>query len=222
MANKDKIKDQSKYSWQRFWMDLGRIVLIPYYLVLRMKCYDLNKCKYSKKLRGGALVLANHSSFCDPFYVGRAFWYRRMYFMAADVVMKNPFIRVLLTGMGCVSINRESYDIQAIKKIIALAKGGQTVAIFPQGTVDREHDMQQIKNGALLIALQAGVPLVPIYTHKRKSVWEQQVTVIGEPLVIEKKMPSMAEINQYSEELLSRMKKCNEVYKEIMEEKKHA
>lgn len=202
-------------------MDLGRIVLIPYYLQLRMDIYDTQKHKYHKKLRGGALILANHSSFCDPFYIGRAFHYRRMYFMAADVVMKNPLIRILLTGMGCVSIHRETYDIQAIKKITALAKDGQTVAIFPQGTVHRDNEMQEIKNGALLIAIQAGVPLVPIYTCKRSHFYSKQIAVIGETLQIDQKMPSLAEIDRYSAELLHRMQDCQRIYNEIMEENKH-
>lgn len=222
MENKAKNKKQRKYSWQMFWMDLGRIVLIPYYLILRMKKYDLDKRKYRRKLWGGALILANHSSYCDPFYVGRAFWYRRMYFLAADVVLKNRFIGTLLRGMGCISINRETYDIEAIKKVVATAKNGHTVAIFPQGTVHRDHQLQEIKNGALLIAIQAKVPLVPIYTEKRSSFWTSQVCVVGEPLVIEKKMPSIAEINAYSDEILHRMQRCREVYEQIMEEKKHA
>ena len=222
MKSKAKNKTGYRYTWQQFFMDLGRIILIPYYLILRMKLYDLSKNKYSAKLRGGALIISNHSCFCDPFFVGRAFWYRRMYFLAADVVKHNFFIGTLLKGMGCIFINRETYDLQAIKKVISTAKRGHTVAIFPEGTVHRDHAMQEIKNGALLIAIQAGVPLLPIYTQKKSRFLEQQITVVGEPLVIDKKMPSMAEIDQYSEELLRRMQKCREVYNELMEERKHA
>lgn len=202
-------------------MDVGRIILIPYYLFLRMKIYDTQKQEYREKLRGGALILANHSSFRDPFYVGCAFRYRRMYFMTADVVMKNPLVRILLTGMGCVSINREAYDIQAIRKITALAKDGQTVAIFPQGGVHRDNDMQEIKNGAILIAIQAGVPLVPIYTCKPKHFYNRQIAVIGETLHIDRRMPSLAEIDRYSAELLHRMQNCQHIFNELTEGKTH-
>lgn len=195
--------------------------MIPYYLFLRMDLYDTKKKKYREKLRGGALILANHSSFLDPFYIGCAFRHRRMYFMTADVVMKHPIVRILLTGMGCVSINRESYDIQAIKKITALAKDGQTVAIFPQGSVHRDNDMQEIKNGAILIAIQAGVPLVPIYTCKPKHFYHRQIAVIGEALHIEQKMPSLAEIDRYSAELLYRMQDCQRIFNELTEGKTH-
>jgi len=222
MENKAKNRSKAKYTWQRFFMDIGRFVLIFYYMILPMKVYGVDKQKYRKKLRGGALILANHTSYSDPFYVGRAFAYRRMYFMAADVVLKNRFIGILLKGMGCIPINRETYDIRAIKRIISLAKEGQTIAIFPQGGVHRDNSIQEIKNGAALIAVQAGVPLVPMYIHKRKSFFDKAVTVVGEALVIEKKMPSMVEIDQYSEELLKRMQQCREVYDELMEERKHA
>ena len=202
-------------------MDIGRIVLIPYYLQLRMNVYGWDKKKYRKKLRGGALILCNHASYADPFYVGRTFWYRRMYFLAADIVMRNSFISLLLKGMGCIPINRESYDLQAIKNVIATAKRGHTVAIYPEGTVHRDHNLQAIKNGALLIAIQAKVPMIPVYTQKRSSFWEKQITVVGEPLVIEEKMPSMAKIDEYSEEMLKRMQKCREIYEEIVEDRKH-
>lgn len=222
MANNAQNKNRHMRAFQRFWMDLGRIVITPYYLYLRMRVYDLQKRKCKQKLKGGALILANHSSFCDPLYVSRMFWYRRVHFMTADVVMKKPIVRILLSGMGCVPINREGYDIQAIKRIVALAKSGETIAIFPQGGLHRDNEMQEIKNGALLIALQAGVPLVPVYTQKRKHFLHKQIAVIGEALQIDTKMPSMAQLNQYSEELLHRMQKCKEIYKEITEEQAHA
>ena len=222
MESKAKNKPKAKYTWQRFFMDLGRFVLIFYYMILPMKIYGVDKQKYRKKLRGGALILANHTSYSDPFYVGRAFAYRRMYFMAADVVLKNRFIGTLLKGMGCVPINRETYDLKAIKRIIALAKEGQTVAIFPQGGVHRDNSIQEIKNGAVLIAVQAGVPLVPMYIHKRRNFFDRPITVVGESLAIDKKMPSMAEIDAYSEEMLHRMQKCREIYDEIVEDRKHA
>jgi len=222
MENKSKNKTKAKYTWQKFFMDLGRFVLIFYYLVLPVKIYGVDKQKYRKKLRGGALILANHTSYSDPFYVGRTFWYRRMYFMAADVVLKNRFIGILLKGMGCISINRESYDIQAIKKFISCAKEGQTIAIFPQGSVHRDNSIQEIKNGAVLIAVQAGVPLIPMYIHKRRNLFDRPIVVIGEKLVIDKKLPSLSDITVYSQELLHRMQNCQDVYNEIVEDRKHA
>ena len=64
------------------------------------------------------------------------------------------------------------------------------------------------------------LPLGPI--DQWHSPYQPCSAFAGEPLFIDKKMPSMAEIDAYSEEILCRMKQCREVYEEMMEDKKHA
>lgn len=199
-------------------MDMGRLVcsvLLPYF---RMKRIRPDGSKYKEKLKGGAIIAANHTGFSDPFIMGVAFWYRRLFFLAAKEVMINSFIGVLLKGMGCIKIDRDISDINAIRKCVDILKDGKLLGMFPQGGIKRDGEMDKIKSGAVLIALQAGVPIIPMYSADKKHWWSRKTVVIGEPIncrdYCQKKFPSLADMEKLSEILLDRMLECENAVKE--------
>lgn len=217
--NNSQNKKKSPFELRHLPMDIGRIICTPCTLAFRMKRVGLDGKKYDKRLRGGNLIVANHERFSDPFVVGTCFWYRRTFCLAAEVVMKNPLVAFLLKGMGCIRIDRTISDIEAIKKSVSLLKEGHVLVMFPQGGIDRSGEMDKVKGGSIIIAMQAGVPIVPMYTRKRKHWYNRQLAVIGEPLVCseicKKKFPSITDIETLSAELLKRMEECREVYDRI-------
>ena len=81
-------------------MDMARllyVLLLPYY---RLRRRTPEGKKYKARLRGGAVIAANHSAFADPFVMGAAFWYRRMYWMAAETVVRGKLQGPLLKAAG--------------------------------------------------------------------------------------------------------------------------
>ena len=106
--------------------------------------------------------------------------------------------------------------MQAIRKTISLLKEGHTVTVFPQGGIDRNDEMQSIKSGAILMALQAKVPIVPVYVHKPDEKDRRNVVVIGEPVRAhipdDGGMASMADIANATELVLSKMEECRAYY----------
>lgn len=199
-------------------MDIGRLVcsvLLPYF---RMKRLCPDGSKYKGHLKGGAIIAANHTGFLDPFIMGTAFWYRRLFFLAAKEVMLNPFIEFLLKGMGCIKIDRDISDINAIRKCTDVLKEGRLLGMFPQGAINRDGEMDKIKSGAVLIALQAGVPIVPMFCAPKKHWWSRKVVVIGEPIncrdYCQKKFPSLADMENLSNILLEKMTECENAAKE--------
>ena len=121
------------FDLRRLPQDMARLVcacLVPLY---RMKRLTPEGEKYRGFLRGGAVVAANHSSFQDPFVVGVTFWYRRMFFLVAEIVMVGWLRRLLLKGVGAVEIDRNGADIEAIRKSVDILKRGHLLTVFPQG-----------------------------------------------------------------------------------------
>ena len=211
-------KKQGKFvSWRLIPMDLARLVLLWLPLFFRFRRYDTAGAKYKKKIRGGALIVANHSSMTDPFLVWACLWYRRVSFLAAEAVMRNPIIAWLLRGCGCIKIDRNISDIEAVRKAVDVLQDKRIVAMFPQGAITHEEEFSQIKSGAILIALRAGVPIVPMYSNRKNTPWYRPtVVVMGEPLdcrdYCKKKMPTMAEIEAASAALLDRLEECRKTY----------
>ncbi|HZC28480.1 MAG TPA: lysophospholipid acyltransferase family protein [Gaiellaceae bacterium] len=114
---------------------------------------------------GGFVLAANHTSNFDPWPLGLPLWPRRfLRFMAKSELYWWPLGR-LISAVGGFPVRRGARDIQAIQTAIELARGGDVVAMFPEGTrrakgLRKKHEARA-HTGAARIALDADVPLVP-------------------------------------------------------------
>ncbi len=208
----------------KFPMDLGRFFCLPCLAMFRVKKISTSGERPLRLPSGGVMIVANHTGFADPFIMGSAFWYRRIHFLAAEVVMKNPFLAMLLRGMGCIKIDRRAFDIEAIKKSVSVMKEGRVLTVFPQGELHKDGDIESIKSGAVLMAMQAGVPIIPIYSRAPRHWYSRRVAVIGEPFLCSdyctKRFPSAADTERVSLELLNRISECERAFELYTEEKK--
>ncbi len=208
-----KNKFQRIFNIKKLPMDLGRffISVLPIYFRVR-KHYVSKEARESLKIDDGAILVANHTGFADPFKVGCCIWHRRMHFIAAEEVMKTGLIHLLLKGMGCIKIRRNIFDIECIKKSVDLLKDGYLLAMFPQGEITRDGSLDSIKSGAVLIACQANVPIIPVYFKKRSSIFRRTDVVIGEKFYCSdycsKKMPGMKDIETMTNVLLEKTIEC--------------
>lgn len=205
-------KKTGLFRWKRLLMDIARLVCAPLLLVYRMKRLTPEGEKYRGRIRGGAIVAANHTSMADPFLVGVAVWYRRLFFLVAEVVMQGKLRSWLLKGVGAIRIDRNTADVEAIRNSVNVLKEGHLLAVFPQGGITAGEEVQTLKSGAVLIALQAGVPIVPMHIYPRKHWYSQRVVVIGNEVdprkIIQKKFPSTADIEKVSQVLMEEMNRC--------------
>ena len=113
---------------------------------------------------GGFVLSANHSSNLDPWPLGIPLYPdRQLRFMAKSEMYVPPF-KWVLEPAGAFPVRRGMGDEEAIRKAVELAKAGEAVAIFPEGTrrnKGRKKHQARPRTGAARVALQAGVPLVP-------------------------------------------------------------
>ena len=116
--------------------------------------------------RSGGMVLAcNHVSSFDPWPLGLPLWPQRMLrFMAKSELYWFP-LTLVLNGAGAFPVRRGQQDAEAIANAVRLAREGNVVAMFPEGTRRRKGLVKRFearpRTGAARIALEADVPLVP-------------------------------------------------------------
>jgi 1-acyl-sn-glycerol-3-phosphate acyltransferase len=141
---------------------------------------------------GGVLLCPNHVCDLDPPAVG-ALTPRPAWFMAKSELFSMRFFSWLLPRLHAFPVKRDSADRAALTRAEELLKAGEAVVIFPEGGGNFEGTLQPLHPGALLVALRAKVPVVPVallntnkvlpYSKIKLQRSPEPVTVIfGEPL----------------------------------------
>ena len=118
---------------------------------------------------GGVVLASNHVSFLDFIFVGFAARPagRLVRFMAKQSVFGNPVAGPLMRGMKHIPVDRSAGAASYSHAVDAL-RAGEAVGVFPEATMSRSFEPKVFKTGAVRMADEAGVPLVPV------AIWGTQ------------------------------------------------
>lgn len=127
MAKKNKKK------WMKFRHKVVRVILRP---ILR----PIIKLKYGvkiEKLKTGKdrqyLILMNHQTAFDQFFVDLVFK-KPIYYVASEDLFSNGFVSKLIKYLvNPIPIKKQTTDVTAVMNCMRVAKEGGTIAIFPEG-----------------------------------------------------------------------------------------
>lgn len=141
---------------------------------------------------GGCILVANHESVIDPWFLSLA-TQRRVRFMAKAELWRNPIVRWGMEAYGTFPVERGSGDTGAMTRAGELLEAGEVLGMFPRGT-SKPSAGHSWHRGAARLALAYGVPLVPVrLVNTRQVVPRRRVEVrVGEPLVVERTRPTIA------------------------------
>ena len=111
------------------------------------------------------MLASNHLSNTDGFPIALGVYPRRtLRFMAKIELFRRP-LGALVRALGAFPVNRDRPDRDALRTAVSLARSGEIVVMFPEGTRRRKGLSKRYEpephDGAARIALRAGVPLIP-------------------------------------------------------------
>lgn len=112
---------------------------------------------------GKAVVfMANHQSNCDPPAVAAVL-------PPVLIMAKKEFFRIPIMGRGMrmrgfIPVDRSNREraFQAVEQAVASLRAGHSFLAFPEGTRSTTGRLQRFKRGVFVMAIKAGVPIVPI------------------------------------------------------------
>lgn len=110
---------------------------------------------------GGALLLPNHVTFADAFFLS-VVSARPVRFVMDETFMANPTIRLSAKLFGTLTIRR-SQPLEAIRTTIEALTNGHLVVLFPEGQLTRTGGLCELERGFELIAKNAQVPILPVW-----------------------------------------------------------
>ncbi len=162
---------------------------------------------------GVCLFVANHTSSADaPAVVGAI--PRRIAILLKESLFKWPIVGQVFLSAHFIPVNRSARDsaIASVEKATETLKAGQSFLIYPEGTRSPDGRLQEFKKGAVVMAIKAGVPIVPMACSGAHHVMEKSSLVIhpGEILVeflepIDASKYSLAERDALNEQVRNTM-----------------
>lgn len=113
---------------------------------------------------GPAVFVANHVSFVD-IWVMVAFLPGTVRFLAKRELLHVPIFGWAMRSAGHIPIDRKNRQaaVDACGEAGAMIRAGTSALVFGEGTRSRSGTLLPLKKGAFVLAIQAGVPVVPVY-----------------------------------------------------------
>jgi putative phosphoserine phosphatase/1-acylglycerol-3-phosphate O-acyltransferase len=105
--------------------------------------------------------------------------------VAKKELQKMPIVGQILEAAGTIFLDRTDKEksINALKPAVESLKNGTSIVIFPEGTRSYDYTLGKFKKGAFHLAMEAGVPLVPIVLKNAHDVMPRGKNVFNPTLV---------------------------------------
>jgi len=147
--------------------------------VLRPAIFGVSRALWRIRFRGlehvpaegGLVIAANHQTYVDPFWVGSRVP-RPVRYLAWNEAFKLPLMGKALELLGAWPIVLDRGNPTAHRRSLQWLRTGGAVMIFPEGQrAYADGEVARFKAGAVRLALEAGVPILPVTIRGGQRVW---------------------------------------------------
>ena len=158
---------------------------IPQRIMFRTKIRYEDKNVQSRRIRSKAIVVCNHNSLMDVGVLMFVFPTRTLRCAVAELLYrKNIFMTALLCGLGCIRVDRGSFDFSFVGKLKRILDRGGVVEIYPEARLPQKGEQRPLpfKPSYVHLALQADAPIIPVYCNGKIGFHHRTEVVIGKPI----------------------------------------
>lgn len=121
---------------------------------------------------GGAVIVMNHISYIDYLPAGLASRQRRrrIRYMLKAEALESGTVEWIIRHTDCIPVDR-SAGAGAYAEAVRRLRAGQLIGVFPEATISRSFELKEFKSGAVRMALEAQVPIVPLILWGAQRMW---------------------------------------------------
>lgn len=135
--------------------ELARIVMLPF---TRIR-FGVKVEKFKNQNGRQYLVLLNHQTVFDQFFVGLAFK-GPLYYLATEDIFSNGWVSALIRFLVApIPIKKQTTDVTAVKNCIRVAKEGGTIALAPEGNRTYSGKTEYMNPAIAPLAKKLGLPV---------------------------------------------------------------
>lgn len=123
---------------------------------------------------GGFVLTLNHTAYTDFLAPSLGLYRagRRARFMVKSEMMDVAFTRFLVKQTHAVPVDR-SAGAEAFGTAVDSLRAGHAIVVYPEGTISRSFELKEFKTGAVRMAAEAGVPVVPSVQWAAQRQWSK-------------------------------------------------
>ena len=154
------------------------LAIALFHTLMPVKCYNRERLDAEAPY----VLIANHQHALDPVAMAMYIPGRQIVFLGKKELGKGKLAERLLARVHCILVDRHNTDMTAMRECMKAIKMKKILLIFPEGTRHHEGQMEQIENGASLIAMRTRAPIIPIYIDRKLSFFRLTRMYVGEPI----------------------------------------
>ena len=177
---------------------------------IRVRYESKNRPRDGFHFKGPAVIISNHNHFLDFTILLYVFAFRYIRCIVGKTLYESSkLLETLLNWLGCIKVDRFSFDMEFFFKALDVLKKKGVVLIFPEGKFSVTGEIDEFKSTAALLALQAGVPIIPVYHTANYGACKRTNVSIGERIYLKgdckSKTPSEKELLELAERLRNKI-----------------
>ena len=143
----------------RFRHKLVTWIVYPMFKVLAKVKYHAEVERFSGAGKRNWLIVSNHQTDFDQFFIGLSFP-APVYYVAMEDLFSNGWIsKVIRWLVAPIPILKASTDLSTVRNCMKIAKEGGTIALFPEGNRTYSGKTCYIKPGVASLAKALGLPI---------------------------------------------------------------
>ncbi|MBE5939514.1 MAG: 1-acyl-sn-glycerol-3-phosphate acyltransferase [Lachnospiraceae bacterium] len=158
----------------------------PAHVVLfKKKVYYEDVNEKNRFIKGGALIISNHFAVFDYMVNVFLFPFRKLHVVVAEFIYKrSKFYHFGLRCFGGIRSDRDIKGMRFIDESVKVLKKGGLVQIFPEAQTSDGRGLQYFKPSYIMIALRAGVPIIPVVLDGNYGITKRTHVLIGKKIYV--------------------------------------
>lgn len=169
----------------RFFQTFTKVTAwIAQFFCFRTKIYYEDRKAQSRRIKGNAIIISNHTSVYDYAVMLFTFPCRTLRYLMAEVLFETKPLARFLRAMGGVEVNRDGMDFSFLLKAEEILEKGGVIGSFPESRLpnDGEERPLPFAPSTAYIALRSGAPMIPVYTNGSYFNRRRARVIIGRPI----------------------------------------
>ena len=159
---------------------------IPQKIIFRTKYYYEDKKVQSRRIKGPAIIVSNHTALFDYAIFLFTFFGRTLRYQMAEVLFRKKWLAWFLSCLGGIKVDREAKNFAFIQKSEQILEKGGVVGVFPESRLPKPDETRplEFKTSVSYLALSSGAPIIPVYTNGSYFKKKRARVMIGKPIYL--------------------------------------